>query len=80
VSITSYLANINALVIQNGLLRKLPLQIFSHAIVEEQSADVISTIAGPKQSEIEEQNSLEKRLKILEEGLSNLNKCRRDYS
>ncbi|WAO91810.1 Hypothetical protein NCS54_00929300 [Fusarium falciforme] len=65
----SFVLYVNALVIQSGLLEKLPYEIFTHDIISEQDADTISKIAGEKEHEIKERTECEKKLAILTKAL-----------
>ena len=74
-SVLSYLSHVNAIVVQNGLLRKLPQEVFSHTIVAELKADVVARVAGPRQSDSDKRAALEGRKKLLSEALDSLQTC-----
>ncbi|KAL6353803.1 hypothetical protein LRP88_12796 [Fusarium phalaenopsidis] len=71
----SFVLYVNALVIQSGLLEKLPYEIFTHDIISEQDADTISNIAGEKEHEIKKRTECEKKLAILTKALT----CLEDF-
>ncbi|KAF4998582.1 hypothetical protein FDECE_11746 [Fusarium decemcellulare] len=68
-SLVAFITYVNALVVQNGLLVKLPYEIFTHSIISEQKADTISKIAGEKESDVKERSECEKKLMILRNAL-----------
>jgi predicted transcriptional regulator of viral defense system len=65
----SFIAYVNALVIHNGLLEKVPHEIFTHTIVSEQSAKTISYIAGEKEKDTKKRLDCERKLGILQKAL-----------
>ncbi|KAG9506320.1 hypothetical protein J7337_003303 [Fusarium musae] len=68
-SLVSFIAYVNALVIHNGLLEKVPHEIFTHTIVSEQSAKTISYIAGEKEKDTKKRLDCERKLGILQKAL-----------
>ncbi|KAF5551849.1 dynamin GTPase domain-containing protein [Fusarium mexicanum] len=68
-SLISFIAYVNALVIHNGLLEKVPDEIFTHTIVSEQSAKTISYIAGEKEKDTKKRLDCERKLGILQKAL-----------
>ncbi|SCO76705.1 uncharacterized protein FRV6_00917 [Fusarium oxysporum] len=68
-SLISFIAYVNALVIHNGLLEKVPHEIFTHTIVSEQSAKTISYIAGEKEKDTKKRLDCERKLGILQKAL-----------
>lgn len=66
----SFIGYVNALVIQNGLLRKLPFEIFTQEIISKQDAKTIAEIAGEKESDSKRRFELEEKLRILKEALA----------
>ncbi|KAJ4259741.1 hypothetical protein NW762_007672 [Fusarium torreyae] len=68
-SLISFIAYVNALVIHNGLLEKVPDEIFTHMIVSEQSAKTVSYIAGEKEEDTKKRSDCEKKLAILRKAL-----------
>ncbi|OAA74416.1 Dynamin, GTPase domain protein [Akanthomyces lecanii RCEF 1005] len=71
-SMMSYLSHFNAMIVQNYLLRKLPLLVFSPKMIDALSSDVVARIAGPRQSDEDKRTTLETRARLLEEALSEL--------
>lgn len=71
-SITSYISFFNAIIVQNYLLRKLPLLVFSPKMIDELNSEVVAKIAGPRQSDENKRKALETRVRSLEEALSEL--------
>lgn len=57
------------MVIHNGLLDRVPYEIFSHNIVSEQTAKTIADIAGEKKKDARQRLDCEKKLQILKQSL-----------
>ncbi|RSL88997.1 hypothetical protein CEP52_015029 [Fusarium oligoseptatum] len=74
-SALSFVPYVNALVVQNGLLEKLPYEIFTYEIISEQDADTISSIAGEKEDEIKKRTECEDKLAILRKAVA----CLEDF-
>ncbi|RSL42170.1 hypothetical protein CEP54_015578 [Fusarium duplospermum] len=64
-SALSFVSYVNALVVQNSLLQKLPYEIFTYEIVSEQDADTVSSIAGEKEHDTKKRTECEQKLAIL---------------
>ncbi|KAF4438420.1 interferon-induced GTP-binding protein Mx [Fusarium austroafricanum] len=77
-SLISFISYVNALVIHNGLLDRVPSEIFSHNIVSEQTAKTIAGIAGEKSKDAKMRLDCEKKLGILKEALNVLESFRDD--
>ncbi|KAF9760844.1 hypothetical protein IL306_004096 [Fusarium sp. DS 682] len=71
-SLILFISYVNALVIHNGLLNRVPYEIFSHNIVSEQTAKTIVDIAGGKKKDARQRLDYEKKLGILKEALHTL--------
>ncbi|RMJ17705.1 hypothetical protein CDV36_002596 [Fusarium kuroshium] len=74
-SALSFVPYVNALVVQNGLLEKLPYEVFTYEIISQQDADTISRIAGEKEDEIKKRSACEERLAILTKAVA----CLKDF-
>ncbi|KAM0080017.1 hypothetical protein ACKRZS_007834 [Fusarium odoratissimum] len=68
-SLISFISYVNAMVIHNGLLDRVPYEIFSHNIVSEQTAKTIADIAGEKKKDARQRLDCEKKLQILKQSL-----------
>ncbi|EXM13783.1 hypothetical protein FoTM2_014749 [Fusarium oxysporum f. sp. vasinfectum] len=77
-SLISFISYVNALVIHNGLLDRVPYEIFSHNIVSEQTAKTIADIAGEKKKDARKRLDCENKLGILKEALYTLEGFRND--
>ncbi|KAH7176188.1 P-loop containing nucleoside triphosphate hydrolase protein [Dactylonectria macrodidyma] len=70
VSLMSFVAYVNALVIQDGLLQRLPYEIFTNDIVSRQEVETIFKIAGEKEDTAKKRLECEKKLAILKKALT----------
>ncbi|KAF5229003.1 hypothetical protein FAUST_10692 [Fusarium austroamericanum] len=77
-SLISFIAYVNALVIHNGLLERIPHEIFTHIIISNQSAKTISYIAGEKANDMRKRSDCERKLEILQKALATLEDFRDD--
>ena len=64
-----FVGYVNALVIQNGLLQKIPYEIFTHEIISEQTARIVAQIAGEREGDQQKRTDLEEKLRLVKESL-----------
>ncbi|KAM5349937.1 hypothetical protein ACJ41O_006442 [Fusarium nematophilum] len=70
ISLVSFATYVNALVIHNGLLEKIPYEILTYEIVSQQDAKTISDIAGEKEHDSQRRSDCEKKLGVLTNALA----------
>jgi hypothetical protein len=69
ISVCTFVTYVNALVVQTGLLSKLPFAIFTPGTVSEHDAGVIAQIAGEKEGDSKERLDCEEKIRNLKEAL-----------
>ncbi|KAK5999096.1 Interferon-induced GTP-binding Mx1-like protein [Cladobotryum mycophilum] len=78
VSLKAFSGYVSALVIQNGLLKKVPFEIFTSHIVAQQDGETIAKIAGEKQDDAQIRADCEARMRILKKALDVFEEYRRN--
>lgn len=68
-SLVSFVSYVNAMVVHNGLLEKLPYEIFTPDIVSTQTSEVVSKIAGEKEDDVKRRAELAEKLSVFEDAL-----------
>ncbi|KAK1451079.1 hypothetical protein CCUS01_11257 [Colletotrichum cuscutae] len=68
-SLVSFVSSVNAMVIHNGLLEKLPYEIFTPDIVSIQTSETVSKIAGEKEDDAKRRTKLAETLLVFESAL-----------
>ncbi|KAJ0382702.1 hypothetical protein COL922a_012000 [Colletotrichum nupharicola] len=68
-SLVSFVSHVNAMVVHNGLLEKLPYEIFTPDIVSSQTSEIVSKIAGEKEDDAKRREELNEKLSVFEDAL-----------
>ncbi|KAK2751844.1 dynamin family protein [Colletotrichum kahawae] len=68
-SLVSFVSYVNAMVVHNGLLEKLPYEIFTPDIVSTQTSEIVSKIAGEKEDDVRRRAELAEKLSVFEDAL-----------
>lgn len=66
----TFVSYVSGLVVQNGLLKKVPFELFTHEIVSEQNTQTIANIAGEKEEDNRKQTEYANRRQILQNALA----------